>query len=128
MISMTTLPMTGDGGVFTSVEDLFLWDQNFYDNKLGNGGQALIKKIQRPGILNSGELDTAYILRLKKGKLYVQHENPHRNSPQATLKPIFKDRFEVEGWKLNFIRNEKKDIVGFRVNAGRVQNILFEKE
>jgi len=25
---------TGDGGVFTTVEDFYLWDQNFYDNKI----------------------------------------------------------------------------------------------
>src|SRR6185436_6626296 len=25
----------GDGGLFTTTDDLFLWDQNYYDNKLG---------------------------------------------------------------------------------------------
>jgi CubicO group peptidase (beta-lactamase class C family) len=239
VISMTTLPMTGDGGVFTSVEDLFLWDRNFYDNQLGNSGQALIEKVLKCGVLNNGkqldyafgltiakhkglklvghgggwagfradmirfpeqkfsviclanlsrfnpgvmaravadiyldglymeksedrkkpvdkkrktkelsegefkptpeklkiytgkyyseELDTAYFLRLEKGKLFVRHENPHRNSPRAALKPIIKDRFEVEGFKLNFIRGKNEDIIGFKVNAGRVKNILFEK-
>lgn len=326
VISMTTLPMTGDGGVFTSVEDLFFWDLNFYDNRLGKSGQALIEKIQTPGVLNSGkkldyafglgigehkglrivshggafvgfradmlrfpdqrfsviclanlstfnpsvmvkrvadiyladlfkeesgdkektapdkskiiklteselknktgnyydrerdvlwtvvlvkdqlqvrapitrfmispisptrfvaeefpirleiefekneetqtyvvhawtegkkqgmyepikvteptpeelevyigkyyseELGTAYILRLKKGKLYMRHENPYKSYPKAALKPTFMDSFQVERWKLNFIRNEEKDIIGFKVNAGRVQNILFEKQ
>lgn len=326
VISMTTLPMTGDGGVFTSVEDLFFWDLNFYDNRLGKSGQALIEKIQTPGVLNSGkkldyafglgigehkglrivshggafvgfradmlrfpdqrfsviclanlstfnpsvmvkrvadiyladlfkeesgdkektapdkskiiklteselknktgnyydrerdvlwtvvlvkdqlqvrapitrfmispisptrfvaeefpirleiefekneetqtyvvhawtegkkqgmyepikvteptpeelevyigkyyseELGTAYILRLKKGKLYMRHENPYKSYPKAALKPTFMDSFQVERWKLIFIRNEEKDIIGFKVNAGRVQNILFEKQ
>jgi hypothetical protein len=240
VISMTTLPMTGDGGVFTCVEDLFLWDQNFYENKLGNSGQVLIEKILTPGILNSGEqldyafglnvakykgltlvghggsfagfradmirfpdlkfsviclanlsrfnpsvmarkvadiylrdlyrekseekkkpapkkirskelskddveptpeelkiyvgkyyskeLDVAYSLRLKRGKLFLRHENPYKNYPKAALKLTSRDRFEVEGLKLDFIRNEKKDIIGFKVNAGRVQNILFEKQ
>ena len=239
VISMTTLPMTGDGGVFTSVEDLFLWDQNFYDNKLGNSGQALIEKIQTPGVLNSGkklnyafgldvgtyrglpmvshggsfvgfradmirfpeqkfsviclanlsrfnpsvmarrvadiyledlyteksaakksaekkprskdlsesdfkptpdelkvyagkyyseELDAAYFLRLKKGKLFMQHENPHKNYPRVALKPTLRDVFRVAGFKLSFIRNEKTDIAGFKLNAGRVRNIFFEKQ
>ncbi|MGD8537819.1 MAG: serine hydrolase domain-containing protein [Candidatus Aminicenantes bacterium] len=239
VISMTTLPMTGDGGVFTSVEDLFLWDQNFYDNKLGNSGQELIEKIQTPGVLNSGkklnyafglnigtyrglpivshggsfvgfradmirfpeqkfsviclanlsrfnpcvmarrvadiyledlytkksaakkpadkkprskelsesdfkptpdelkvyvgkysseELDAAYILRLKKGKLFMQHENPHKNYSRIALKPTSRDGFRVAGFKLSFIRDEKKDIVGFKLNAGRVRNIFFEKQ
>ena len=240
VISMTTLPMTGDGGVFTSVEDLFLWDQNFYDNKLGTGGQRLIGKIQTPGILNSGEkldyafglnikkhrgltlvghggsfvgfradmirfpeqrfsviclanlnrfnpsvmarkvadiyladiykekredekkaepkkpkpkepsksdfrvspedlvvyvgkyrseeLDVAYFLQLKKGKLFVRHENPHKEYSRAALKPTARDSFQIDGFKLSFIRDEKKNIVGFKVNAGRVQNIFFEKQ
>lgn len=240
VISMTTLPMTGDGGVFTSAEDLFLWDLNFYDNRLGKSGQALIEKIQTPGVLNSGEklgyafglnigeykgltivghggafvgfradmirfpeqrfsviclanlshfnpsvmarrvadiyladlhteksevrkksapkkprskglsndalkrtpeelkvyvgryyseeLDAAYFLRLKKGKLFLRHENPYKSYPKAALKPTFMDSFQVERWKLNFFRNERKDIIGFKVNAGRVQNILFEKQ
>ncbi len=238
VISMTTLPMTGDGGVFTSVEDLFLWDQNFYDNRLGESGRELIGKIQTPGVLNSGEkldyafglgirehkgltvvshggafvgfradmirfpeqrlsviclanlstfdssgmarrvadiyladlikdkggdktkrepekpkfielseveptpeelrtyvgkyyseeVDTAYFLRFKNGKLFMRHENPHRSYPKAALKPTFKDRFQVERWNLNFIRNKNEDIIGFKVNAGRVQNIFFEKQ
>ena len=240
VISMTTLPMTGDGGVFTSVEDLFLWDLNFYDNRLGKSGQALLEKIQTPGVLNSGtklnyafglvigeheglpmvghggafvgfradmirfpeqrfsviclanlsafnpsvmarrvadiylarlfiekakqkkrpeskrprsiessesnfkptleelknyvgkyfskELDAAYFLRLKKGKLFLRHENPHKSYPKASLKPMVMDRFQVERWKLNFIRDENNDIIGFKVNAGRVKNILFEKQ
>ncbi len=326
VISMTTLPMTGDGGVFTSVEDLFLWDQNFYANKLGNSGQALIDKLQTPGVLNNGkkldyafglnvedykglrmvghggafvgfradmirfpeqkfsviclanlstfnpsvmarkvadiylegqfrekseetqkavpekakiidlsesalkaktgnyydrdrdvlwtvvfkkdqlqvqapftrfkispvsptrfiaedlpfnlevefekneetqtfvlyawtegkkqgmyesievaeptpeelevyvgeyyseELDAAYFLGLKNGKLFLRHQNPHKNYPKAALKPTFKDRFQVERWILNFLRNENMDIIGFKVNAGRVKNILFEKK
>ncbi len=54
-INMTTLGMIGDGGVFTSVDDLLRWDLNFYDNKLGNADQKLIDKMQTPGVLNSGE-------------------------------------------------------------------------
>jgi CubicO group peptidase (beta-lactamase class C family) len=60
-ISMTTLGMIGDGGVFTSVDDLLLWDQNFYTNTLGKGGQELIDRILTPGRLNNGEkLDYAF--------------------------------------------------------------------
>jgi len=60
-INMTTLGMIGDGGVFTSVDDLLLWDQNFYDNKLGKADKKLIDKVLTPGVLNSGEkLDYAF--------------------------------------------------------------------
>src|SRR5215216_5221403 len=54
-ISVSTLDMVGDGNVVTSVEDLFLWDQNFYHNKLGKGGQDLINQAQATGVLNGGK-------------------------------------------------------------------------
>ena len=44
----------GDGGLFTTVDDLILWDQNYYDNKLG-GGTKLIAEFVTPGTLNSGQ-------------------------------------------------------------------------
>lgn len=60
-INMTTLDVVGDGGIFTTVKDLSIWDQNFYQNKLGKDGQDLIKKILTPAILNNGEkLDYAW--------------------------------------------------------------------
>ncbi len=53
--------LVGNGGVLTSVEDLFLWDQNFYDNRLGGGGPGLIEQMHTPGTLNDGEeLDYAF--------------------------------------------------------------------
>jgi len=53
--------MVGDGNVFTCVEDLFLWDQNFYHNKLGKGGQELIHQVLTTGTLNGGEkIDYAF--------------------------------------------------------------------
>jgi CubicO group peptidase (beta-lactamase class C family) len=75
-ISMTTLGMIGDGGVFTCVDDLLLWDQNFYNNKLGKGGQELIDRVLTPGALNNGEkLDYAYGLGIGdyKGLKMISH-------------------------------------------------------
>jgi len=47
--------LVGSGGVYTNVEDLYLWDQNFYKNKLGTGGAAIIEKMHEDGVLNNGE-------------------------------------------------------------------------
>ena len=47
--------LVGSGGVYTNVEDLYLWDQNFYANTLGSGGQAIIEKMHEEGVLNNGE-------------------------------------------------------------------------
>jgi len=51
-IDMTTLDHVGDGGIFTTVEDLYLWDQNFYHNKLEKG---LLELLHTVGVLNNGE-------------------------------------------------------------------------
>jgi CubicO group peptidase (beta-lactamase class C family) len=75
-ISMTTLGMIGDGGVFTCVDDLLLWDQNFYNNKLGKGGHELIDRVLTPGKLNNGEeLDYAFGLGIGeyKGLKMISH-------------------------------------------------------
>jgi len=72
-IDMTTLDHVGDGGVFTTVEDLYLWDQAFYHNKLG---KELMELIQTPGVLNNGEkIDYAFGLGIDdyKGIKRVSH-------------------------------------------------------
>ena len=43
----------GDGGLLTTVEDLFLWDQNFYGPKVGDLG--VIKLLTTPGKLANGK-------------------------------------------------------------------------
>lgn len=45
----------GDGALLSTVEDLYLWEQNFYDNHLGGGGVELIQHMLQRGILNNGE-------------------------------------------------------------------------
>jgi CubicO group peptidase (beta-lactamase class C family) len=44
----------GAGRLYTTVEDLFLWDQHFYKNPLGSG-QALVKEETTPFVLNDGK-------------------------------------------------------------------------
>lgn len=53
--SVSTLDMVGDGNLFTTVEDLSLWDQNFYRNRLGNGGEALVRQALNTMTLNNGQ-------------------------------------------------------------------------
>jgi hypothetical protein len=54
-LDILRLKVIGDLGVFTTIEDFLKWDQNFYDNKLGNGTQNLINMMLTPGKLNNGE-------------------------------------------------------------------------
>jgi CubicO group peptidase (beta-lactamase class C family) len=65
----------GAGGLYSSIEDLFLWDQNFYNNKLG-GGPDLISQELSTGRLNNGE-STGYAFGLGineyKGLKRIRH-------------------------------------------------------
>ena len=55
--------LVGSGGVYSTVQDLFLWDQNFYDNKLGTRGQALIDDMLTNGRFKDGsEVNYAFAL------------------------------------------------------------------
>jgi CubicO group peptidase (beta-lactamase class C family) len=51
----TNFERVGDGGVMTSVEDLFQWDQDFYHNRLNGGDPGLLPLVHTQGKLNSGE-------------------------------------------------------------------------
>ncbi|HZV67263.1 MAG TPA: serine hydrolase domain-containing protein, partial [Telluria sp.] len=48
----TSSSMVGPGNLLTTVDDLALWDRNFYDARVG--GKELIAQLQVPGMLNSG--------------------------------------------------------------------------
>jgi len=52
-IEMSGFEQTGDGAINTSVEELFRWDQNWYDGTVG--GKDLLATQQRTGRLTSGE-------------------------------------------------------------------------
>lgn len=52
-ISIPAFDTVGATSLFTTVEDLAKWDQNFYDKRVG--GQALIQQLLTPSRLNNGE-------------------------------------------------------------------------
>jgi hypothetical protein len=70
----TNFEKVGDGGLMSSVDDMLLWDRNFYDNKLGKG--TLLRELQMRGTLNSGKT-ISYALGLTvsayKGLPIVEH-------------------------------------------------------
>ena len=51
-IDMGDWEQNGDGGVLTTVEDLQLWDQNFYEPKVGD--RRLLDAMLTVGVLNNG--------------------------------------------------------------------------
>ena len=49
----TNFQKVGDGGLMSSMDDLLLWDRNFYKNKLGKG--TLPGELQTRGVRNDGK-------------------------------------------------------------------------
>ncbi len=71
---VSTFDCVGSGGLFTSVEDLYLWDQNFTHHKVG--GKDVMELMQTQGMLNSGKkLDYAFGLEIGtyRGLKVVEH-------------------------------------------------------
>ncbi len=58
----TNFDTVGPGGLMSSVDDLLLWDNNFYKNRLGKG--TLTTVMQTRGVLNNGN-ETEYGLGLE---------------------------------------------------------------
>ena len=66
----------GDGAIYSSVEDLFLWDQNFYANKLNDAQPDLLKTLHTQGKLNDGNtIKYAFGLKIEpyRGLRIVSH-------------------------------------------------------
>ena len=70
----TNFDGVGDGGLMSSVEDMLLWDRNFYDNRLGKG--TLLREMQTRGVLSTGkQIDYALGLEISsyRGLPTVEH-------------------------------------------------------
>jgi CubicO group peptidase (beta-lactamase class C family) len=52
-IEMSNYEQTGDGAIQTSIEEMLLWDGNFYDGKVG--GMDLVRRQQVPAFLLDGK-------------------------------------------------------------------------
>jgi Beta-lactamase len=70
----TNYEIIGGGGLMSSVDDLLLWDRNFYENKLGKG--TLVKELQTPGVFNNGKQNNyalGLIVSTYRGLPIVEH-------------------------------------------------------
>jgi CubicO group peptidase (beta-lactamase class C family) len=73
-ISIPVFDLAGATSLFTTVEDLARWDQNFYDYRVG--GKAVMEQMLTPGKLNNGEpIDYAFglVQGTYKGLKFYEH-------------------------------------------------------
>lgn len=55
VLSISLMDNVGDGGVYTTVEDLAKWDANFYHNALGAKKPEFFAQMHEIGVLSSGQ-------------------------------------------------------------------------
>ncbi len=94
-LSMVNNDLVGQGGLWTTVEDLAHWDQNFYLADVG--GSAFIEQLLTRGTLTNGEeLDYAFGLNVTEheGKRMVTHGGA-MGGYRAVLTRFPDDRFSV---------------------------------
>lgn len=73
-LALANWEQTGDGAVNTTVEDLLLWEQNFYSGRVG--GAAAIRELETPGVLNDGTAITyakGLVVGRRRGLREVSH-------------------------------------------------------
>jgi CubicO group peptidase (beta-lactamase class C family) len=111
--------MPGATNVFTTVEDLALWDRNFYDGKVG--GKAVLEQMHRKGRLNSGK-EIAYAgglaLDAYRGLKTVSHTGSH-GGYRSVLMRFPEQRFTVA------VLSNLADVVPL-VLARRVADVYLE--
>jgi hypothetical protein len=76
-LALANWEQTGDGAVNTTVEDLAIWDRNFYTGAVG--GSAAIREIETPGVLNDGK-PINYALGLRIDSLHGVRQVSHGGS------------------------------------------------
>ncbi|MGH7461102.1 MAG: serine hydrolase domain-containing protein, partial [Longimicrobiales bacterium] len=84
----------GAGGLYTTLNDLMLWDRNFYDNKLGKG---FLELMHRRGVRADGDT-LAYAFGLQIGRYRGERTVRHSGSLmgfQADLVRFPEHRFTV---------------------------------
>ncbi len=77
-IFMTNLSWVGDGGVYTSLEDFLKWDQNFYNNRLGDRGSEFIDVLETPHSFLESSRGPQYawgmVVRAQRGHRFISHD------------------------------------------------------
>jgi CubicO group peptidase (beta-lactamase class C family) len=88
--------LVGDSGALSTVEDLYLWTQNYYEPKVGN--KELIELITTPGTFNNGEkMNYAFgFWRVEyRGLPVIEHSGNIQSGYRAKIFSFPKQKFTV---------------------------------
>jgi CubicO group peptidase (beta-lactamase class C family) len=117
--------LVGSGGLYTTVKDMYLWDQNFYHNKLGKGTTALIEKMHVEGTFNNGRpIGIGYALGLQNGN-YRGLKTVSHGGALAGYRSFFL-RFPEQSFSVVILGNMgTMDVTGL---SYAIANIFLEKK
>jgi CubicO group peptidase (beta-lactamase class C family) len=122
-INVPGLETVGSGGIYSSVEDLALWDRNFYDNKHGKGDPALMQRILETTTLIDGKPFTyAFGLQVDKYRGLDRVEHSGSNGSYTAEFARF------PGQNLTFICLSNSSLISAPTTVMRAADILLESE
>jgi CubicO group peptidase (beta-lactamase class C family) len=134
-LSPTRFRMLGvPGDVFLDFSDLAGGLYNAFVFTEANGAKIRAKRIEPfepneaqlkeyAGSYYSDELDTRYDLKLRSGSLWFGAGH----NEEVQVVPLKKDLFSAERAQVQFVRDARGRISGFRISTGRVLNLKFVK-
>jgi CubicO group peptidase (beta-lactamase class C family) len=104
--------LVGGGGVLTTVEDMYLWDQNFHEPKVG--GREMAQLLTAPGVLNDGE-------KINYG--FGLFTNEYRGIP------VFKHSGNMSGYRAQTITFPEKKFTAIALcnNSAILPHLIIEK-
>lgn len=99
--------LVGSAGIYSTIEDLYRWDQNFYHNTLGKGGQRIIDKMHEEIPLNNG-MRNNYAFGIGNGTYKGLRRVDHTGSHGGYVATI--DRFPDHGFSVIILSNRSEAV------------------
>jgi hypothetical protein len=82
-------------------------------------------KMELNGRYFNDETDTEIILKHKEGNNYSLIKNGRERNAEIILTDYLR---MMDVYKIEIIRNDKKEVVGLNVDRDRIQNVIFERK
>jgi hypothetical protein len=93
--------------------------------KVSNIDMNDFNKMELNGRYFNDETDTEIILKHKEGNNYSLIKNGRERNAEIILTDYLR---MMDVYKIEIIRNDKKEVVGLNVDRDRIQNVIFERK